>query len=159
MAKHPRETSPPDEETEEVIRRVAGRLAAARKQRGLTQAELGDLADLSQQRIFDLEQGTANITIRTLVRMAKVLDIDVGTLFSGISTNSEGRLAEAFAQWAAVLKERESQDHERRIQDQRFQQKIQSILERTTSLLAEAPDEGGTERRVTADPKPRGKTA
>lgn len=136
MAKHPKAALPLDEETEEVIRQLADRLAAARKQRGLTQAELGDLADLSQQRIFDLEQGTANVTVRTLVKMAKVLELDVGTLFSGIATTSEGQLAEAFAAWSAVIKERQAQDHERQIQDEQFQNKVQSILDRTTSLLS-----------------------
>jgi transcriptional regulator with XRE-family HTH domain len=140
MAKHSRAALPLDEETEEVIRQLADRLAAARKQRGLTQAELGDLADLSQQRIFDLEQGTANVTVRTLVRMAKVLELDVGTLFSGIATTSEAQLAEAFAAWSAVIKERQAQDQERQIQDEQFQNKVQSILDRTTSLLSR----GGT---------------
>ena len=159
MAKQPKDNTSPDEETEDVIRAVADRLTAARKERGLTQAELGDLAELSQQRIFDLEQGTANVTVRTLVRMAKVLDVNVGALFSGIATTSEAQLAEAFTAWTAVLKERELQDRERQTQDQNFQEKIESILDRTANVLArKARAEEGSGRRSTTDPRTLGKS-
>ncbi len=159
MVKQPKEKTPPDDDTEDVIRAVADRLTAARKERGLTQAELGDVAELSQQRIFDLEQGTANVTVRTLVRMAKVLDVDVGSLFSGIATTSEAQLAEAFTAWTAVLKERELQDRERQTQDQHFQERIESILDRTANVIArKAKAEEGSGRRSPTDPGTPGKS-
>lgn len=123
MVKQPKEASPPDEETEEVIRQVADRLAAARKLRGLTQAELGELAELSQQRIYELEQGTANVTVRTLVRMARVLDVDLSRLFSGLGIGTDTRFAEAIDRWVKSLEERRSFDRA-------FEAEVTELIER-----------------------------
>jgi transcriptional regulator with XRE-family HTH domain len=123
MARQPKEKTSPDEEIEEIIRKVADRLAAARKARGLTQSELGDLADLSQQRIFELEQGTANVTVRTLAKMAKVLDIDLHSLFIESGKSTTGQLAVAINRLIQVLDERGAEE-------QIFRAEIQAIVDR-----------------------------
>jgi transcriptional regulator with XRE-family HTH domain len=134
MVREPKAQKASDEETEEVIRGVAERLAAARKERGLTQLELGELADLSQQRIFELEQGTANVTVRTLVRMARILDIDLPSLFSGLGLGTDARLAETLDHWIQALEEQ-------RVHDNKLATEIVTIIESAKALAARKPRE------------------
>ena len=132
MAKEPKDKAPPDEEIEEVIRNVADRLAAARKSRGLTQAVLGAMADMTQQQVFGLEQGTANVTIRTLARVAKVLEIDLKSLFANVGPGPYSPLTEAMEQVAALLEERGVQEKALRVQ-------IEELMERAKGDAACIP--------------------
>lgn len=130
MAKEPKDKAPPDEEIEEIIRNVADRLAAARKARGLTQSALAEMADISQQRIFELEQGTANVTIRTLARIAKVLNVDLRVLFTKVSPNSQNPLLEAMWQITDLLEERSAEDQRRIEQERVFRANVTELLDR-----------------------------
>jgi transcriptional regulator with XRE-family HTH domain len=76
MPKRPRTPGDFDHQYEQLLSTVGARIREARLKAGLTQAELGARADLKQSYIFELESGTANITLRTLARMADVLEID-----------------------------------------------------------------------------------
>ncbi len=134
MAKEAKEPASRDEDIEEVVRTVADRLAAARKARGWTQKQFGEMADMSQQRIFELEQGVGNITIRTLSKMAKILDIDVHTLFEGSGPSIEYGLANSMAKLMKMLEERGAQDSERREQEEMFRSSFLSIMQRLEAL-------------------------
>ena len=83
MAKEPKGQDEPDKATDEVIKIISRRLADTRKKRGLTQAQLGEKAGVRQSYIFELEQGSSSMTLRTLIRMARVLEIDPRELFPG----------------------------------------------------------------------------
>ncbi|MCB8883037.1 helix-turn-helix transcriptional regulator [Acidisoma cellulosilytica] len=126
MARQPKENAPPDEELDEIIRNIADRLAAARKDRGLTQAALGAMADMTQQQVFGLEQGTSNVTIRTLARVAKVLDVDLNTLFSKIGASSSTRLVEALESFRTLLEERAEQERA-------FRREIGELIDRASA--------------------------
>ena len=136
MAKEAKELASRDEDIEEIVRTVADRLAAARKARGLTQKQLGELADMTQQRVFELEQGVGNLTIRTLGKMAKILDIDVHTLFAGSGPSVDYGLAESMAKLLKMLEDRGVQDTERRIQEETFRSSLMSIMHRLEELTA-----------------------
>ena len=136
MAKEAKELASRDEDIEEIVRTVADRLAAARKARGLTQKQLGELADMTQQRVFELEQGVGNLTIRTLGKMAKILDIDVHTLFAGSGPSVDYGLAESMAKLLKMLDDRGVQDTERRIQEETFRSSLMSIMHRLEELTA-----------------------
>jgi transcriptional regulator with XRE-family HTH domain len=110
MPRPPKKKAHADEELDDIIRNIAERLAAARKARGLTQAQLGAMADMTQQQIFGLEQGTSNVTIRTVARVAKVLDVDLNSLFSKVGSSSDSKLADAIDTFKKILVERGDQD-------------------------------------------------
>lgn len=57
------------------------RIAELRRAKGMTQAEFAARADVSLQYIARVEQGGANLTVRSLTRFAGLLDVDVGSLF------------------------------------------------------------------------------
>jgi transcriptional regulator with XRE-family HTH domain len=139
MAKEAKEPASRDDDIEEIVRTVAIRLAAARKARGLTQKQFGELADMSQQRIFELEQGVGNITIRTLSKMAKILDIDVHSLFTGVGPSVETNLAGSLTKLIKMLEERELQDTERRDQEATFSSSLLSIMHRMEDLAVRRP--------------------
>jgi HTH-type transcriptional regulator / antitoxin HipB len=135
MARQPKEKAPPDEELDEIIRNIADRLAAARKDRGLTQSALGAMADMTQQQVFGLEQGTSNVTIRTLARVAKVLDVDLNTLFAKVGASSSTRLIDALESFRILLEERADQE---RI----FRREIAELIDRAKGdALRKGPEQ------------------
>ncbi|UKS29992.1 helix-turn-helix domain-containing protein [Paenibacillus sp. HWE-109] len=61
-----------------------------RKNRGLTQEQLGELVDLPQSYIGGIERGEKNISLETLERIVRTLRVDPSNLFSGYDlTNSQ----------------------------------------------------------------------
>jgi transcriptional regulator with XRE-family HTH domain len=71
------------EDPNDIARIIAQRLQEARKRAGLTQTQLGERAGVTQNYIYELEYGTTNISIRTLDKMAKALDVDIRDLIPG----------------------------------------------------------------------------
>jgi transcriptional regulator with XRE-family HTH domain len=131
MAKDTKTQNDADAETDEVIRIIAQRLAEARKKRGFTQKELGQVAGVAQSRIFELEQGTANVTVRTLVNMARLLAVDPRSLFPDIGPIEDGQLADALArirQLAEDLLRVMKAVEERSKSDGKLSEEIEAIL-------------------------------
>ncbi|HAS50394.1 MAG TPA: transcriptional regulator [Gammaproteobacteria bacterium] len=52
-------------------------LAARRRERGLTQAQLGALAQVSREMILRFEKGDHDIGLRRLLRLCTALDLDL----------------------------------------------------------------------------------
>ena len=50
-------------------RTIGNRLLAMRKKRGLTQAEVAELAGLSDRTYADIERGTVNMRLETLLHI------------------------------------------------------------------------------------------
>jgi transcriptional regulator with XRE-family HTH domain len=61
---------------------VGKRIRALRKEKGLSQEELGDLADLHYTYIGAVERGERNCSIDSLSKIAKGLDANVVELFA-----------------------------------------------------------------------------
>jgi transcriptional regulator with XRE-family HTH domain len=78
-----KEEPAPDPYLDETIRIIARRIADARKKRGLTQAQLGEKIGASQSFVFEIEQAASNMMLRTLLRMARGLELDPRELFPG----------------------------------------------------------------------------
>jgi transcriptional regulator with XRE-family HTH domain len=55
---------------------------AFRIQLGISQEELAWRADLHRTYICDVERGARNVSLRSIYKLARALDISVGTLFS-----------------------------------------------------------------------------
>ncbi|SFM48072.1 Helix-turn-helix [Paenibacillus sp. 1_12] len=61
-----------------------------RKNRGLTQEQLGELVELPQSYIGGIERGEKNISLETLERIVETLRVEPSDLFSGYDlTNSQ----------------------------------------------------------------------
>ena len=71
------------EDPDDVVKAVARKLQEIRIHTGLTQTQLGEKAGLKQSYIFELEYGTTNVTLRTLEKMAKALNIGLRDLLPG----------------------------------------------------------------------------
>jgi len=59
---------------------VASDLIAARKAKGLTQKQLGDLIGVPQSQISRIERNPDHTTVRMMKKIAKALKVDVGSL-------------------------------------------------------------------------------
>lgn len=54
---------------------IGNKLLAFRKQKGLTQAEVAELAEISDRTYADIERGSTNMRMETLVSICKALNI------------------------------------------------------------------------------------
>jgi transcriptional regulator with XRE-family HTH domain len=59
---------------------VAKNVIAGRHKRGMSQVELSAASGVAQQQISLIEQGTANVTVRTLARIAHALGVEAASL-------------------------------------------------------------------------------
>ena len=75
---------------DEVCLRLGARLREFRKDRGWRQIDLSQHSGVHEVHISDLERGTREGGLRTLVALAKALEITLSDLVLGIERN-EGR--------------------------------------------------------------------
>ena len=66
-----------------MLRQTGHRIAAARSALGLTQEDASDRSGIDYKRWQRLEAGQVNPTIKTLVRVAEALEIDVWVMLEG----------------------------------------------------------------------------
>lgn len=71
-------TEPPAPEDLQSI--FGDNLRAARLKLGLKQAEIAEEAGVTQQRVAMIEGGVANVTLRTMTRLAQAVNGDVTTM-------------------------------------------------------------------------------
>ena len=57
------------------FRAIGNKLLAIRKKAGLTQSEVAEAANLSDRTYADIERGSVNMRVETLLRVCKVLKI------------------------------------------------------------------------------------
>lgn len=57
------------------FRKIGNKLLAIRKRSGLTQAEVAEAAGLSDRTYADIERGSVNMRIETILRICEVLHI------------------------------------------------------------------------------------
>jgi transcriptional regulator with XRE-family HTH domain len=69
------------ETTAQVKKLLASNIKKLRKEWGLSQEKLAEVADLSAQTISDIEGRRTWVSDKTLERLAKVLNVDVFQLF------------------------------------------------------------------------------
>lgn len=63
------------------IRQIGNKLYALRKSLGLNQAQVAELADLSDRAYADIERGNVTMRIDTMLKLCRVLRITPDTLF------------------------------------------------------------------------------
>ena len=69
-------------ETKGVLRDLGLRIRELRRSQGLTQEELSEKLGMLAPNYARIEQGRMNTTVETLVRIAKVLRVDIVDLFA-----------------------------------------------------------------------------
>ena len=62
---------------------IAAQVRSARKQAGLTQAELAEKIDISTNAVAKLENNLMTVSLQTLVHIANTLHLDFNQLLSG----------------------------------------------------------------------------
>jgi transcriptional regulator with XRE-family HTH domain len=65
----------------DLVLRLGRHIGELRRQRGLTQAQFGEMLGIAQKNVHRLESGTQNLTLRTLEKVAAALSVDVDTLW------------------------------------------------------------------------------
>lgn len=66
------------------------RVKQLRRDRGLTQAQLAEVVDLSVNYISQIETGEASPTFQTIVRLAEALRVELRDLFDFTSLDNTG---------------------------------------------------------------------
>ncbi len=62
-------------------KRFGAKLAYVRNSKKLTQMQLAEMVDMNFNYIGQIERGEANVTIKTIKKIASALDVEVKTLF------------------------------------------------------------------------------
>jgi len=77
-------------ETPEIEKRFGQAMKRARKQAGLTQAELGERADLNRTYISDVERGERNLSLVCIARIVDAFGVSLGTFFASLDVAANG---------------------------------------------------------------------
>lgn len=70
---------------------IGNKLQSIRKRMGMTQAEVAEKANLSDRTYADIERGTVNMRIETILRICNVLHITLDELFTVEETTLTSR--------------------------------------------------------------------
>ncbi|MEK8130878.1 helix-turn-helix transcriptional regulator [Paenibacillus filicis] len=73
----------------DTVRKLIGKkIRAVRKEKGLTQVELAEKAELVYQYVGAVERGTRNISLDSLERIISALDVDIDQFLNLTSMNN-----------------------------------------------------------------------
>ncbi|MFS0555779.1 helix-turn-helix domain-containing protein [Brevibacillus reuszeri] len=97
----------------ELIKRLGNRIRFLRKVKGLSQEQLGELSGLHTNYIGQVERGEKNVTVESLEKIAKGLDVTLEELFRHIDPSPQ---ADELQQLLDLLAERSTQDRELALQ-------------------------------------------
>ena len=91
------------------LQTVGNKLLAIRKKKGLTQAETAEAAVLSDRTYADIERGTVNMRVETLLRICRALNITPDDVLTDESSSLTALQEELFEKLSACsLKDRET---------------------------------------------------
>jgi transcriptional regulator with XRE-family HTH domain len=124
---------------EEVLKTVAARIREARVKAGLTQKQLAEKLDRRQGFIYEIETGEANITLRTLARVADVLDMDARDLLpeSRSGTLSLVRLDQLLGvleRLAGILADRQALEARRMAQEAEVVAELRTLIDLRSAI-------------------------
>jgi transcriptional regulator with XRE-family HTH domain len=106
------------ENTEDELLKAFGRkVREARERAGLTRAQLGDLTGLAPSYLFEIENEGANVTLKTLAKLAESLKLGPRDLLpeseqDALTGSAVAELIAALDRAADVLSQRQSQEAE-----------------------------------------------
>ena len=68
--------------TEEVLSQIGSSIRALRKEKGWNQEKLAEMSGINDKEVSHIEQGRRNITIDTLVKISKALEVNIESIIS-----------------------------------------------------------------------------
>ena len=80
------------------FRTICNKLLAIRKKAGLTQSEVADAANLSDRTYADIERGTVNMRIETILKICGALHITPDAVLTDDNPNLAAKQAELLEQ-------------------------------------------------------------
>ena len=80
------------------FRAIGNKLLAVRKKAGLTQSEVAEAANLSDRTYADIERGTVNMRIETILKICEALHITPDAVLTENKPNLYAKKAEIFAE-------------------------------------------------------------
>jgi transcriptional regulator with XRE-family HTH domain len=139
MGKVPHSPETASASIEHVLMTVAVRLKDARQRRKMTQKQVAELSGLQHSYVYEIETGKTNITLRTLAKLAEVLQTDIRALLPetapGLASAGDGTiLSGVLDKTVWVLQEWEKQDAERHRQDAERHKRQSALLEELKSV-------------------------
>jgi transcriptional regulator with XRE-family HTH domain len=110
-----RETAKSTED--ELLKAFGRKVREARKRAGLTRAQLGDATGLAPSYLFEIENEGANVTLKTLAKLAESLNLGPRDLLpeseqDALTGSAVAELIAALDRAADVLSQRQSQEAE-----------------------------------------------
>ena len=66
---------------DEFLKNFGLQLKFYRIKKGFTQAQLGEIVDISEHRLSEIERGRCNLTLKTVNKLANALNINVSKFF------------------------------------------------------------------------------
>lgn len=79
------------------FRIIGNKLYAVRKRMGMTQSEVAEAAGLSDRTYADIERGSVNMRIETILRICEVLHITPDEIFTDEDSSIDTKQAELIA--------------------------------------------------------------
>ena len=124
---------------EEVLKTVATRIREARIKAGLTQKQLAEKLDRRQGFVYEIETGEANITLRTLARVADVLDLDARDLLpesrsGALSLVRLNQLLGVLERLAGTLADRQALEARRLAQEAEVVAELRALVELRSAI-------------------------
>ena len=80
------------------FRKIGNKLYQIRKKAGLTQAEVAEAADLADRTYADIERGTVNMRIETILRICNALNITPDEVLTEEPSETDAMLQELLAE-------------------------------------------------------------
>jgi transcriptional regulator with XRE-family HTH domain len=110
-----RETAKSTED--ELLKAFGRKVREARERAGLTRAQLGDATGLAPSYLFEIENEGANVTLKTLAKLAQSLNLGPRDLLpeseqDALTGSAVAELIAALDRAADVLSQRQSQEEE-----------------------------------------------
>ena len=81
---------------------IGARLHSIRKKAGFSQAELAEQAGISTRTYADIERGTANARLITLVNICNALRISADDVLVAVSSPTENSFSELMEQFSGI---------------------------------------------------------
>jgi transcriptional regulator with XRE-family HTH domain len=132
-----------DEEDErgvgEVMRIVAIRVAETRRRAGLSRTDLAERAGMAVPRIHSLEHGLGNVTLRTLVRISRVLKVEPTYFFR--TSDPVSQLAEVIERWERQVKQSVQDDLKVLGEIIQTKKDIENLIEETKKFIGDKNEE------------------
>jgi putative transcriptional regulator len=63
--------------TENYLKKIGENITRIRKSKNLTSKELGYMCDIDKSALIHIEKGRINVTVKTLMKIAEALEVEV----------------------------------------------------------------------------------